>query len=100
MNVQRISGSRGRTGPFALLLGALLVLVTACGGGGGGGSEERPGGGGQDQKVSQAVVTVAPKNGADGVRTSGALKITSARGTLTSVKVRDSEGRAVDGKIV
>ena len=52
-----------------------------------------------DTKVSQAVVTIAPKDGADAVKTSGALKVTAAKGKLTEVKVEDTKGNPVEGKI-
>ncbi|MFZ3559945.1 L,D-transpeptidase [Streptomyces sp. BH055] len=90
----------GRRPISAALLGAALFLVTACGGGGGSGD----GKGTSDKaaeakKESQAVVEVAPKNGADGVATSGALKVTADKGKLTEVKVADTKGNEVQGAI-
>ncbi|MET9120355.1 MULTISPECIES: L,D-transpeptidase [unclassified Streptomyces] len=111
MNGRPISGtsvgarSRGSKGVLALLLGVLLLAVTACGGGGsdsgsGEGKGKSTGSSGKaDTKASQAVVTIAPKDGSDGVATSGALKVTAAKGKLTDVKVEDSKGKAVDGAI-
>lgn len=112
MNGRPISGTsvgartRGSKGVLALLLGVLLLAVTACGGGGssqsGSGEAKGKGAGGSgkaDTKASQAVVTIAPKDGSDGVATSGALKVTAAKGKLTEVKVEDTKGRAVDGEI-
>ncbi|MEU1497772.1 Ig-like domain-containing protein [Streptomyces sp. NPDC005732] len=111
MNGRPISGtsvgarSRGSKGVLALLLGVLLLAVTACGGGGsdsgsGEGKDKSTGSSGKaDTKASQAVVTIAPKDGSDGVATSGALKVTAAKGKLTDVKVEDSKGKAVDGAI-
>ncbi|MEU7338825.1 Ig-like domain-containing protein [Streptomyces sp. NPDC007074] len=111
MNGRPISGtpvgarSRGSKGVLALLLGVLLLAVTACGGGGsdsgsGDGKGKSTGSSGKaDTKASQAVVTIAPKDGSDGVATSGALKVTAAKGKLTDVKVEDSKGKAVDGAI-
>ncbi|MEU9557812.1 L,D-transpeptidase [Streptomyces fumanus] len=109
MNVRPISGTtagiRGRNGRRlpALVVGALLLAVTACGGGGSdsGGSGK---GGGKDataaqSKQSEAVVTIAPENGAKSVDTSGALKIAAAKGKLTEVEVKDAKGQRVDGKI-
>ncbi|GAB2951760.1 Ig-like domain-containing protein [Streptomyces pseudoechinosporeus] len=85
----------------------LLIAVTACGGGGGsdsnpGSDGDKNGKGGSDQaetKTSQAVVTIAPKDGADDVDTSGTLKISAAKGKLTKVTVEDSKGKAVEGNI-
>ncbi|GHF21839.1 L,D-transpeptidase [Streptomyces fumanus] len=109
MNVRPISGTtagiRGRNGRRlpALVVGALLLAVTACGGGGSdsGGSGK---GGDKDataarSKQSEAVVTIAPENGAKSVDTSGALKIAAAKGKLTEVEVKDAKGQRVDGKI-
>nr|WP_307798489.1 Ig-like domain-containing protein [Streptomyces beijiangensis] len=97
---------RRRVGLLALVLGALLLLVTACGGSGGGSGGDTGGKGKQSagKKVdentpSQAVVTVAPKDGADAVATSGALKVTADQGKLTAVTVQDSKGNPVAGKI-
>ncbi|MCX4577634.1 Ig-like domain-containing protein [Streptomyces sp. NBC_01571] len=112
MNGRPISGAsvgartRGSKGVLALLLGVLLLAVTACGGGGssdsgsGEGKGKSTGSAGKaDTKASQAVVTIAPKDGSDGVATSGALKVTAAKGKLTEVKVEDTKGKAVDGAI-
>ena len=112
MNGQPISGTsvrtnggrrgRGATGLLALVLGALLLLVTACGGGDtDAGSKGKNTGGSksEDTTASQAVVTVAPKDGADSVATSGALKISADQGKLTTVKVADPKGAEVEGKI-
>ncbi|MFD4414354.1 Ig-like domain-containing protein [Streptomyces sp. NPDC058476] len=112
MNGRPISGAsvgaRTHTGKgiLALLLGVLLLAVTACGGGGSSDSGSGSGGDGKgkgsstaDTKASQAVVTIAPKDGADDVKTSGALKVTAAKGKLTEVQVEDGKGNAVDGEI-
>ncbi|MFB1042858.1 L,D-transpeptidase [Streptomyces chrestomyceticus] len=97
---QPVPGAR-RTGPsrsggaLALLLSALLILVTACGG-----SEDKKGGGTDpDKQPSQAGVTITPKDGAKDVATDGALKVSSSRGRLTSVKVQDDKGNPVEGKV-
>uniref|UniRef100_A0AAU2VNS0 Ig-like domain-containing protein n=1 Tax=Streptomyces sp. NBC_00008 TaxID=2903610 RepID=A0AAU2VNS0_9ACTN len=113
MNGQPISGTsvradsgrrgRGSTGLLALVLGALLLLVTACGGedtgdaskGGAGKGGAKAG----DTSASQAVVKVAPQDGADSVATSGALKISAEQGKLATVKVSDPKGGEVEGKI-
>ncbi|MFJ9825541.1 Ig-like domain-containing protein [Streptomyces sp. NPDC101160] len=109
MNGQPISGAtagrRRRSARLgALATGTLLLVLTACGGGatgGGKGSQDPAGsaGGKQENAASQAVVNVAPKDGADSVATSGALKVTADQGKLTTVTVADSEGNKVDGKI-
>ncbi|GGW70900.1 L,D-transpeptidase [Streptomyces griseoloalbus] len=112
MNVGPISGAasggaRGRGGRrlAALALGVMLA-VTACGGGGpDSGSGSGDGGGkGKDStaaqsKQSEAVVGIAPEDGAKSVRTSGALKVTADKGKLTEVVVKDPDGETIDGKI-
>ena len=52
-----------------------------------------------DTSASQAVVTIAPEDGADSVATSGALKVSAAQGKLSTVKVADPKGNEVEGKI-
>ncbi|MEV6161647.1 Ig-like domain-containing protein [Streptomyces sp. NPDC052052] len=109
MNGQPISGAsagvntgrrgRGAGGLTALALGALLMLVTACGGGSGGADRDGKGAKAEETAASQAVVTITPKDGADSVATSGALKISAAQGKLTTVKVSDPKGKEVSGKI-
>ncbi|WP_407561315.1 Ig-like domain-containing protein [Streptomyces sp. 184] len=106
MKVERIRRGRTRHSLAALLTGAVLVVVTACGGsdgsdgdGGKGGSGGSAGSGGDEQKVSQAVVEIAPKDGADAVGTQGELKVTAAKGKLVSVKVSDDKGADVKGEI-
>ncbi|WP_420000542.1 L,D-transpeptidase [Streptomyces boninensis] len=85
---------------MALLAGAVMVLVAACGGGDGDDDKGKSGKEGKDgKKASQAVVDIAPKNGADGVATEDALKVTASKGKLTSVKVADAKGNAVKGEI-
>lgn len=109
MNVRPISGAsvdargRGHRGLLALILGVLLLAVTACGGGGGSDSGEGKGEGADSSQAetvqSKAVVSIAPKDGAKSVDTSGALKVSAAKGELTEVEVKDAEGTAVAGKI-
>ncbi|MFE0365918.1 L,D-transpeptidase [Streptomyces griseoaurantiacus] len=95
----RIRGGRGVV--RATLLGSLLLAVTACGGGG---SDSGAASGGKDAEGAknaspQAVVTIAPKDGADRVATTGALKVAAAKGKLTEVSVEDAKGHEVEGKI-
>ncbi|WP_245178808.1 L,D-transpeptidase [Streptomyces montanisoli] len=97
---------RGRagTGLLALILGALLFAVAACGGSSGGKSDDGKAQAGSTaakaaDDVSQAVVKVTPDDGAKSVATTGALRVSVAKGTLTSVTVKDDQGAAVDGKI-
>ncbi|MFH8570899.1 Ig-like domain-containing protein [Streptomyces sp. NPDC017993] len=105
MDVQPNSGVPARRrrrhrggGPLALLLGGLLFAVTACGGDDGDGNAPA-GKAGADKAASQAAVTIAPKDGAEDVATSGALKVTAQKGKLKSVKVKDGKGNEVGGKI-
>ncbi|GHC49022.1 L,D-transpeptidase [Streptomyces cinnamoneus] len=95
MNVQPIPRSRGRrAGLSAVVLAGVLTLVSACDGGGSGNKSDKPADG-----PSQAVVNILPKDGSGDVATSGALKVTAEQGSLTSVKVADAKGNAIDGKI-
>ncbi|MEV7862496.1 Ig-like domain-containing protein [Streptomyces hirsutus] len=110
MNVGPISGAsvdarrRGGRKLAALALGVMLA-VTACGGGSGSDS----GSGSDDGKVkdataarskqSEAVIGIAPEDGAESVKTSGALKVDAAKGKLTEVVVKDPDGERIDGEI-
>jgi lipoprotein-anchoring transpeptidase ErfK/SrfK len=92
---------------LALVIGTMMLVATACGGNdsnsGSSGGKNGAGATAQDSAsaspVSKAVVSVTPKDGADGVETSGVLKVTAAKGTLTTVVVKDSKGNKVDGAI-
>ncbi|MFF0788810.1 Ig-like domain-containing protein [Streptomyces spiralis] len=115
MNVRPISGAPldaggrrrrgaagGRRALPVLVSGALLVAVTACGGGDwdsesgkSQGKESSP----AQSKQSEAVVTIAPKDGAKSVDTSGALKVAASKGTLTQVVVKDEKGSAIPGRM-
>ncbi|MFF4804674.1 Ig-like domain-containing protein [Streptomyces sp. NPDC001351] len=110
MNVRPISGAsvdaRGRRGKgrLALISGVLLLAVTACGGGGSGSGSGSGDGKGKDAdaaqtKQSTAVVTIAPKDGAKSVETSGVLKVGASKGKLTEVEVKDTKGGEISGKI-
>ncbi|MEU8538837.1 Ig-like domain-containing protein [Streptomyces sp. NPDC048717] len=107
MNGQPISaafaGRRSRRairGLGALATGTMLLVLTACGGGDDKGASGSVGAGsGGDTAASQAVVAIAPKDGADAVATNGALKVTAEKGKLTTVTVADSEGHEVEGKM-
>lgn len=74
----------------------MLLLVTACGGDV---DDGKPAGKAGEKDASQAAVTIAPKDGAHDVATSGALKVTAQKGRLKSVRVKDGKGNEVDGKI-
>ncbi|MCZ0209085.1 Ig-like domain-containing protein [Streptomyces achromogenes] len=93
-------GRRGRGG-LALIAGALVLSLAACGGGGdsGAGSGEGKGKGDGKDAQSTAAVSIAPKAGATGVDTSGALKVGVAQGKLTEVTVKDEKGTKVQGAI-
>ncbi|MEU9174363.1 Ig-like domain-containing protein [Streptomyces sp. NPDC048420] len=95
--------ARGR-GLLALILGVLLLAVTACGGGGSdSGSGDAKAGKGDssaaETRQSEAVVSIAPKDGAKSVDTSGALKVAATQGKLTEVQVKDAKGTTVAGEI-
>ncbi|MFG3010737.1 Ig-like domain-containing protein [Streptomyces cinerochromogenes] len=94
-------GRRGRRG-LAVIAGALVLTLTACGGGddqGSGSGDGKGKGGGRKGGQSEAAVSIAPGSGATGVDTSGALKVSVARGKLTEVTVKDAKGTKVDGAI-
>ncbi|MEU7383099.1 MULTISPECIES: Ig-like domain-containing protein [unclassified Streptomyces] len=110
MNVRPISGAsvgargrRGSKGLLALASGVLLLAVTACGGGDTQGAASSTGKNKEAESArseqSQAVVTIAPKNGAESVDTSGALKVGASKGKLTQVDVKDGKGTAIAGRI-
>ncbi|GAA1891114.1 Ig-like domain-containing protein [Streptantibioticus ferralitis] len=92
------AASGAKRSVLAGAIGAVLLLATACGGHGSGGSD-KAGSGGSDKQASQAVVNVAPKDGATDVATSGALKISVGQGKLSQVTVKDAKGTAIAGKI-
>ncbi|MDJ1134879.1 L,D-transpeptidase [Streptomyces iconiensis] len=98
---QLIGGSAA--GLVVLLVVMLLVLAT-CGGSGSSGAEAngKGGSGGSGKEASEAVVEIAPKDGADEVATSGALRVSAGKGKLTEVTVKEGkggDGEEVEGKI-
>ncbi|MEU1556119.1 Ig-like domain-containing protein [Streptomyces scabiei] len=115
MNGRPISGAsvgartRRRKGALAVLPVLMLLAVTACGGGGGSDTGSDGGKGkGSDRTASdkaaatgasEAVVSIAPKNGADSVATSGALKVSAAKGKLSEVTVENDKGEKIAGEI-
>ncbi|WP_420856966.1 L,D-transpeptidase [Streptomyces chilikensis] len=111
MNVWPIAGTtsgrhRGarRTGAAALMASLLMVAVTACGGGGATESKGEGTGGGAATaapaaKQSEAVLRISPEDGAESVKTSGALEVFAEKGKLTKVEVKDDEGTKIDGDI-
>ncbi|MFE7838282.1 Ig-like domain-containing protein [Streptomyces sp. NPDC057474] len=114
MNGRPISGAsvgartRRRKGVLAMLPVLMLLAVTACGGGGGSDSgSDGDKGKGSDKsasdkaatKASEAVVSIAPKNGADDVATSGDLKVTATKGKLSEVTVENDKGEKIAGEI-
>ncbi|MGW7351980.1 L,D-transpeptidase [Streptomyces sp. NPDC054784] len=95
---------RGRViGGSVAVLGLLLVLVllavASFGGDGDSAAADRQRGEDTPKGPSDAVVAVAPKDGAKGVDTSGALKVTASGGKLTKVTVRDGDDREIAGKL-
>ncbi|WP_420707659.1 MULTISPECIES: L,D-transpeptidase [unclassified Streptomyces] len=106
MNMRPVAGAsargrRGRRG-LAVIAGALVLSLAACGGGGGSGSGSGDGkgkGGSRKGAQSAAAVSIAPKSGATGVDTSGALKVSVAQGKLTEVTVKDEKGTKVEGAL-
>jgi lipoprotein-anchoring transpeptidase ErfK/SrfK len=86
----------------------MLLAVTACGGGGGsdsgsggdkGKGSDKSASGKAATKASAAVVSIAPKNGAADVATSGALKVSAAKGKLSAVTVENDKGEKIAGEI-
>ncbi|MYX95895.1 L,D-transpeptidase family protein [Streptomyces sp. SID486] len=78
-----------------------MLSLAACGGGGDSGTGDGKGKGTGEGRGAQstAAVSIAPKSGATGVDTSGALKVSVAKGELTEVTVKDEKGAKVQGAI-
>ncbi|GHJ24646.1 Ig-like domain-containing protein [Streptomyces albus] len=89
----------GSAAALVVLLVVLLLTLATCQGGGGSGARAK---GKEDEPAkgpSEAVVRITPEDGADGVRTSGALKVTAAKGKLTEVTVKDAKDNEVEGAL-
>ncbi|GAA5006699.1 Ig-like domain-containing protein [Kitasatospora paranensis] len=86
------------------MVGAALsgvLLLSACSGGGGTGGSAASGGSGDKggaAKASAAVLSIAPKDGAQDVAP-GAVKVSVATGRLTEVAVTDKDGTPVEGSM-
>ncbi|OEV30285.1 hypothetical protein AN219_11790 [Streptomyces nanshensis] len=81
-----------------VVLAVVLVLtLTTCGGAGGGAGGQA--GGDDKPEKSRAVVEISPKDGADGVGTQDALKVTADKGKLVKVDVKDEDGKTVAGEL-
>ncbi|WP_316771275.1 L,D-transpeptidase [Streptomyces sasae] len=89
---------RSTKGLLALALGAVLLGATACGGSAGAQPNDGKHASGS-ATGSQAGVSILPKNGATGVDTTGALKVSAAKGKLTKVTMASADGATVDGAI-
>ncbi|MFG3253153.1 Ig-like domain-containing protein [Streptomyces sp. NPDC048172] len=88
----------GSAAGLVVLLVVMLLVLTTCGG-----SSSGADGGDGEKKAkgpSEAVVTLAPKDGADEVATSGKLRVSAAKGKLTEVKVQDSKDNVVKGRFL
>ncbi|WP_019544907.1 L,D-transpeptidase [Streptomyces sulphureus] len=94
--LQWIGGSA--VGLLVLLL-VLVLTLTMCGSGGSSADDKAPGGAGKDDGTSDAVVEIAPKDGSDGVATSGALEVGVTEGKLTRVAVKDDKDKTVKGTL-
>ncbi|GAB2800500.1 L,D-transpeptidase [Streptomyces daliensis] len=105
LSLEAIPGERraqvigGSAAGLAVLVVVLLLVLTTCGGGSGDAGADQQVGKEASETPSKAVVSIAPKDGADGVATNDALKVTAAKGKLTKVEVADSKGEPVKGEI-
>jgi lipoprotein-anchoring transpeptidase ErfK/SrfK len=90
---QVIGGSAIGLGVLVVVLLLTMSMCSGASGADGKSGDERAKG------PSEAVLKITPKNGADGVGTDGALKVTAAKGKLVHVQVKDEKGNEVKGKI-
>ncbi|MER5635944.1 Ig-like domain-containing protein [Kitasatospora sp. NPDC002227] len=94
---RRAQGQWSRRGVLTGLLGAPVLLVAACSGSSGGASGG--GGGGDTPKTSAAKIAVAPADGVTDAPFVEPVKVTVADGRLSSVKVTDSAGKEIAGRL-
>ncbi|MGW2278767.1 L,D-transpeptidase [Streptomyces sp. NPDC001770] len=108
MEKRVITDSKRRKGLMAAsaLLGGVLVL-SACSGG----DDSSPTGAGSSQKsqtavdeaaaqdVSEAQISIEPKNGSTNASINNAAKVTVAKGTLTTVTMTTAAGDTVEGTL-
>ncbi|MFD0276511.1 Ig-like domain-containing protein [Kitasatospora sp. NPDC127111] len=104
----RAAGSNwSRRGVLAGLIGAPVLLLAACndtkgaesGGAGTPGTDAASGGASGSPRTSVAVITVTPADGATAASFSDPVRVTVTGGTLGSVKVTDSTGKALAGEL-
>ncbi|MFF4545616.1 Ig-like domain-containing protein [Streptomyces sp. NPDC001435] len=106
MEKRVMTDSKRRRGLMAAsaLLGGVLVL-TACSGG-----DDKASGSGGDtsqakadeaaaKKSSEAQITITPKDGSNDASINNSAAVTVSKGTLTSVSMTTSDGKAVPGAL-
>ncbi|MFI9270613.1 Ig-like domain-containing protein [Kitasatospora sp. NPDC052896] len=102
MTAERDDGGRdwSRRGVMAGLIGAPVLLVAACeDGGSGGGGGAAAGGAGGAPGTSVVRITVSPADGTANAPFDTPVTVGAADGTLTSVRVTDSAGHPVAGRL-
>jgi lipoprotein-anchoring transpeptidase ErfK/SrfK len=87
---------RPRWRRLALLLSTAPLMVTVGCAGGSGGATPRAGG---DQSGALVRVTVAPGDGAEGVRPDSRVTVSVADGRISQVQIVDGEGEKVPGAV-
>ncbi|MEU1421767.1 Ig-like domain-containing protein [Kitasatospora sp. NPDC005751] len=107
-------GNWSRRGVLAGLIGAPVLLLAACndskgdggsaagqgsGSSGGGATGSGPASASSAPKTSVAVITVTPADGSTAASFSEPVRVTVTGGTLGSVKVTDSTGKALTGEL-